>query len=91
MGEGRRQLLGSRLKAARKQARLSQTYVAEALGIKRQSVSAWETGISGPSAAQLAELSELYCRCAHSLLFGAPFASVVVAALVPRLSAATSQ
>lgn len=91
MNDGRRQLLGFRLKAARKQARLSQADVAEALRIKRQSVSAWETGVGGPSATQLAELSVLYCRCAHSLLFGAPFAPVVVAALVPRLSVTASQ
>lgn len=91
MDDGRKRLLGSRLKAARKQTRLSQAYVAEVLGITRQSVSAWETGVSGPSATQLAELSVLYCRCAHSLLFGAPFASVVVSALVPRPVTAASQ
>lgn len=90
MDEGRKRLLGFRLKEARKQARLSQGHVADALGITRQSVSAWETGVSGPSATQLAELSELYCKCAHSLLFGEAFKPLSLGAMIGRGAAQPS-
>lgn len=87
----RRKLLGQRLKAARAEARLSQEFAAESLGVTRQSVSAWETGVSVPSAVQLGELATIYCACAHALLFGEPFTHVSVAAMVRRGAAALSQ
>lgn len=79
----RRKLLGSRLRAARQRAKLSQGGVAETLGITRQALSAWETGASCPSATQLAELATVYCECAHALLFGVPYQPISLAALMP--------
>lgn len=79
----RRKLLGSRLRAARQRARLSQEGVAETLGITRQALSAWETGASCPSATQLAELATVYCECAHALLFGVPYQPINLAGLMP--------
>lgn len=84
MSEGRKKLLGWRLKQARRDVSLSQGHVADTLGITRQSVSAWETGASCPSATQLAELSELYCKCAHSLLFGEEYAPLNLGAIAMR-------
>jgi transcriptional regulator with XRE-family HTH domain len=66
-------LLGKRLRAARTAANLSQSFSAEVLGVTRQSVSAWETGASTPSALQLGQLAATYCICAHTLLFGEAF------------------
>jgi len=76
MSKNRKKLLGSRLKAARIAAKQSQDFAAEELGVTRQSVSAWETGTSTPSALQLGQLSVAYCVCAHTLLFGEPFTPV---------------
>lgn len=78
----KKKLLGQRLKTARREAKLSQEFAAEMLGVTRQSVSAWETGASCPSATQLAELAALYCVCAHALLFGEPFRAVGVDVLM---------
>lgn len=82
MKQERKRLLGVRLRAARVGAGQSQDHVASALGVTRQSVSAWETGASSPSATQLAELSALYCVCAHTLLFGEAYRSMDVAAML---------
>ena len=71
-------LLGSRLKAARAEASMTQGLVAEALGVTRQTVSAWETGASCPSAIRLGQLAAMYCICAHRLLFGEPFQLVLL-------------
>lgn len=76
--EGKR-LFGWRLKAARLSAGQSQEHIAETLGVTRQAISAWETGGSCPSAAQLGQLSAAYCVCAHTLLFGEPFKPLVMA------------
>lgn len=78
----RKEVLGERLRAARRRNRLSQDGVAEMLGVKRQSVSAWETGVSGPTALQIAELAVVYCVSAHELLFGVEFQKVNVQRLV---------
>lgn len=76
--------LGARLKDARRCAGISQAQVAAELGVTRQSVSAWETGLSAPTAIQLAQLSTAYCVCAHTLLFGEAFKPLNVIELVPR-------
>lgn len=76
MGKDKKKLLGSRLRAARIDAKLSQDFAADLLGVTRQSVSAWETGVSCPSALQLGQLAVAYCTCAHTLLFGEPFEHV---------------
>jgi DNA-binding XRE family transcriptional regulator len=52
------------------------------IGVKRQSVSAWETGVSGPTALQVAELAVVYCVSAHELLFGVEFQKVNIQSLV---------
>lgn len=80
--EDRKTLLGHRLKAARRGAKLSQEFAAETLGVTRQSVSAWETGTTSPSAVQLAELATMYCVCAHGLLFGEQFKPVSLGVLI---------
>lgn len=78
----RKEMLGGRLRAARLKSRLSQDAVAEMIGVKRQSVSAWETGVSGPTALQVAELAVVYCMSAHELLFGVEFQKVNIHSLV---------
>lgn len=84
----RRKLLGQRLRCARERSNLSQGDAADALGVTRQAISSWETGRSTPSATQLGELAAAYCECAHTLLFGAPFRSIGVAAMaVGRVAA----
>ncbi|WP_396022791.1 helix-turn-helix transcriptional regulator [Comamonas odontotermitis] len=85
MEEGQKELLGVRLKEARKRDKMSQGYVSEVLQVTRQCVSAWETGASCPSAVQLAQLAMLYCTCAHTLLFGRPFQSPEVASFLAGL------
>lgn len=73
MSKDRKKVLGARLRAARVAAKLSQDFVAETMGVTRQSVSAWETGCACPSALQLGQLAAAYCVCAHTLLFGETF------------------
>lgn len=73
MSKDRKKVLGARLRAARVSAKLSQDFVAETMGVTRQSVSAWETGCACPSALQLGQLAAAYCVCAHTLLFGEAF------------------
>lgn len=75
--------LGDRLRAARRRCALSQDEVAELLGVKRQTVSAWETGVTVPTAFQVADLAAAYCASAHHLLFGAHYERVDVKALLP--------
>lgn len=84
MKSERMQGLGARIKSARMALGMSQDYVASSLGGTRQAVSAWERGIASPSAIQLAELSELFCVCAHELLFGDSFAKSGIRALMVR-------
>lgn len=79
----RKKALGDRLRAARRRCALSQDEVAELLGVKRQTVSAWETGVTVPTAFQVADLAAAYCASAHHLLFGAHYERVNVKALLP--------
>lgn len=79
----RKKALGDRLRAARRHCALSQDEVADLLGVKRQTVSAWETGVTVPTAFQVADLAAAYCASAHQLLFGAHFQRVDVKALLP--------
>lgn len=84
MKSERMQGLGGRIREARLERGMSQDYVACALGGSRQAVSAWERGLASPSAVQLAELSELFCVCAHGLLFGDSFAKSGIKAMMVR-------
>ena len=52
--------LNERIKHFRKEARLSQEDVAEALGVSRQAVSKWETAQSFPDTQNLLKLAELF-------------------------------
>lgn len=52
--------LGNRIKNLRKERHLSQEYVVEQIGVSRQSVSKWESGISRPSTGNLICLAELF-------------------------------
>lgn len=81
--DARKKLLGCRLRAARKRAKLSQDSVADSLGVTRQALSAWETGDSCPNALQITDLAAVYCECAHALLFGVPWVPLDLGALLP--------
>ena len=52
--------LGPRIKDLRNERHLSQEYVAEQIGVSRQSVSKWESGVSRPSTGNLICLAELF-------------------------------
>lgn len=52
--------IGSRIRAARKQAGLSQKELADKLGVTPASISAWEKGKSCPSDKKLDEIKELF-------------------------------
>lgn len=45
--------LGNRIKNLRIECHLSQEYVAEQIGVSRQSISEWESGVSRPSTGNL--------------------------------------
>lgn len=52
--------LGESIKKRREELKLSQECVAEQLGVSRQAVSKWETGLSEPTANNLIRLSEIF-------------------------------
>ena len=62
--------LSERLQENRVRCKMSQEFVAEALGVSRQAVSKWETGKSDPSTANLIALAKLYGIPAQELLEG---------------------
>lgn len=62
--------LGERLRENRARCKMSQEFVAEALGVSRQAVSKWENGTSDPSTANLIALAKLYGVSAQALLEG---------------------
>lgn len=62
--------LSERLQENRIRCKMSQEFVAEALGVSRQAVSKWETGKSDPSTANLIALAKLYGISAQELLEG---------------------
>lgn len=51
--------LSKRIAEARKASGLTQTEVARRLGIRPQSVQAWESGVSAPRARRLSELAQV--------------------------------
>ena len=53
-------LIGNRLKELRKQQNLTQSYVANCLGINQNNVSDWENDKTRPEYENLAKLSKLY-------------------------------
>ena len=60
--------LGEALKAHRTRCKMTQEFVAEAIGVSRQAVSKWESGASDPSTSNLLSLAKLYCVSAEDLL-----------------------
>ncbi len=66
-----RRSLSEALKENRIRCKMTQEFVAEAMGVSRQAVSKWETGASDPSTANLCELAKLYGVPAEELLLSA--------------------
>lgn len=60
--------LGEVLKQHREGCKMTQEFVAEALGVSRQAVSKWESGKSDPSTTNLMALAKLYGVEAEELL-----------------------
>lgn len=60
--------LGEILKAHRTACKMTQEFVAEALGVSRQAVSKWESGASDPSTANLIAIAKLYGVSAEEIL-----------------------
>ena len=60
--------LGEALKAYRTSCKMTQEFVAEAIGVSRQAVSKWETGTSDPSTSNLISLAKLFNLSAEDLL-----------------------
>ena len=60
--------LGEAIKEHRTRCKMTQEFVAEALGVSRQAVSKWENGTSDPSTSNLIALAKLYGISAEELL-----------------------
>ena len=63
-----RRSLGEVLKEHRVRCKMTQEFVAEALGVSRQAVSKWETGTADPSTSNLLALAKLFGVPAEELL-----------------------
>ena len=60
--------LAEQLKENRTRCRMTQEFVAEAIGVSRQAVSKWENGSADPSTSNLIALANLYGISAEDLL-----------------------
>ena len=60
--------LGEALKKNRIRCQMTQEFVAETIGISRQSVSKWENGTSDPSTSNLIAIAKLFNLSAEELL-----------------------
>lgn len=60
--------LGEVLREQRAACRMTQEFVAESIGVSRQAVSKWESGVSDPSTSNLLALAKLYGVSAQELL-----------------------
>lgn len=60
--------LGEVLKQHREDCKMTQEFVAEAIGVSRQAVSKWENGTSDPSTSNLIALAKLFHISANDLL-----------------------
>ena len=65
-----RRSLGETLKQCRTHCKMTQEFVAETVGVSRQAVSKWESGISDPSTSNLFALAKLYDISVEDLLKG---------------------
>lgn len=61
-------LLGEALKENRLHCQMTQEFVAETIGVSRQSVSKWESGVSDPNTWNLIALAKLYKVSPEDLL-----------------------
>ena len=64
-----RRSLGEVLKTHRIRCKMTQEFVAEALGVSRQAVSKWETGTADPSTSNLMALAKLFGISPEELLW----------------------
>lgn len=60
--------LGEVIKHRRMDCKMTQEFVAETLGVSRQAVSKWESGVSDPSTTNLMALAKLFGVKAEDLL-----------------------
>ena len=60
--------LSEKLRENRMRCKMTQEFVAEAVGVSRQAVSKWENGTSDPSTANLIALAKLYGVSPEELL-----------------------
>ena len=60
--------LGEVLKQHRTECKMTQEFVAEALGVSRQAVSKWENGTSDPSTTNLMAIAKLFGVSTEELL-----------------------
>lgn len=60
--------LGEVLKQHREECKMTQEFVAEAIGVSRQAVSKWENGTSEPSTSNLIALAKLFQISVQELL-----------------------
>lgn len=60
--------LGEVLKQHREECKMTQEFVAEAIGVSRQAVSKWENGTSDPSTSNLIALAKLFNISTEELL-----------------------
>lgn len=65
---GIKKSLGEVLKQHREDCKMTQEFVAEAIGVSRQAVSKWENGTSDPSTSNLIALAKLFKISAEELL-----------------------
>ena len=63
-----KQSLGEALRELRIQNKMTQEFVAQTMGVSRQAVSKWESGISDPSTSNLIALAKLYHTTVEEIL-----------------------
>lgn len=60
--------LGAAIRDHRTRCKMTQEFVAESIGVSRQAVSKWESGVSDPSTSNLFSLAKLFGISAEDLL-----------------------
>lgn len=92
MNDAVRLEIAARLKEARQSARLSQEEAAAGLGVRRQSISAWECGKTMPQAREWYKLGRVYGVSLDYVVYGLRTVPASVYALGPahRISLTTS-
>lgn len=76
--------IADKIKLLREAHKMTQTELAQRMGITRSGVNAWEMGISVPSTQYIAELAQLFSVSADYLLGISEAASVKVDGLTER-------